>query len=261
MGKILTSWLAILALLIATPALAQQPVGYLSPPSGAPTYVTANSPLPILNETFSSTGTTTLSTSTATANVALPGNGQLVQVSNGGSVVVYVALGIGSGTTATTSGYAIQPGWTVFLNTAYLSAGIPTYLAGITASSTATLTVTTGTLVPLMGSGGTYPYVAPSNYVRGTASTTGGSATSILPAAGAGLKNYVTALQCFNTSATTITATMSDAAASVFGIPAGGGTNPTFPVPLVTAANTAFTFTPSAGETTITCNAQGYTGP
>lgn len=139
---------------LAFPAAAQQPTGYVSAPTGALVYVGPSSPQPGLNETFSSTGSTTLSTSTTTGNVALPGAGQYVEVANGGSVTAFVALGVGSGTTATTASYAIPAGWTIFLETNRASAGISTYLAGITGSSTATLTITTGTLAPITSSGG-----------------------------------------------------------------------------------------------------------
>lgn len=153
MRRFLGLALALLAL-GAAPALAQQPTGYLDAPTGAPVYVTPSAPLPQLSDTFSSTGSTTLSAGTTTSNVALPGKGQYVEVANGGTVTAYVALGVGSGTTATTAGYAIPAGWTVFLQTNQISAGTATYLAGITATSTATLTITSGTLAPLTGSGG-----------------------------------------------------------------------------------------------------------
>jgi hypothetical protein len=110
---------------------------------------TPTTPLQVLDTTFASTGSTTLSASTTTANAALPANGALVEVANGGTVTAYVNLGVGSGTTATSANLAIPGGQTVFLYT-----GSATYIAGITASSTATLTVTVGNLAPIGGSGG-----------------------------------------------------------------------------------------------------------
>lgn len=104
------------------------------------------------------------------------------------------------------------------------------------------------------------PYTIKELAVRGTANTTGTGATTIIASAGGSLKNYVTGLQCSNTSATTVTITMSDSASSVFIVPANGGSNISFAIPLATAAATAFTFTSSSGVTTLYCSAQGYTG-
>ena len=178
------------ALALCGPVLAQQPQGYLSVPTGAPVYVTPSAPAPTLQETFSSTGSTTLSTSTTTANVALPGAGQYVEVANGGSVTVYVALGVGSGTAATKAGFAIPAGQTVFLETGRLSAGTATYIAGITASSTATLTVTTGTLAPITGSGGSsnVTIVAP----LGSVAPAAGVSTTLDTTDAAALQSIVT---------------------------------------------------------------------
>lgn len=155
MGKFLRGTTLALALFAPAFALAQQPAGYLSPPTGSPVYVNQNAPLPVLNEVFSSTGSATLSAGTTSANVALPAGGQYVEVANGSSTVdVYVAIGVGSGTAATTSGYLVKAGRTIFLATDGLSAGVATYIAGITASSTASLTVTSGTLAPGAGENG-----------------------------------------------------------------------------------------------------------
>ena len=112
----------------------------------------------------------------------------------------------------------------------------------------------------LTGKAITLPYANKENMVRGTASATGTGATTIIAAQAAGVKTYITGLQLSNTSATTITVTMSDSASSVFIIPAGGGSNIVFPVPLVTAAATAFTFTASGSASTIFVSAQGYAG-
>lgn len=104
------------------------------------------------------------------------------------------------------------------------------------------------------------PYAIKELAVRGTGSGTDNAAHTIIASAGGSLKNYITSMQCSNTSSTTTTITTNDSASSVFIVPAVGGTNLVFPVPLVTAAATAFTFTATAGVTTMTCNAQGYTG-
>lgn len=104
------------------------------------------------------------------------------------------------------------------------------------------------------------PYAIKENAVRGTGSGTDNAAHTIIASAGGSLKNYITSMQCSNTSSTTTTISVSDSATSVFIVPAVGGTNLVFPVPLVTAAATAFAFTAATGVTTMTCNAQGYVG-
>jgi hypothetical protein len=114
-----------------------------------------NSPLPVLNETFAATGNATLSGGTSSTNVALPAAGQYVEVANGSATVdAYVTLGVGTGTTATVSGYLVKAGRTIFLATDGLSAGAATYIAAITSASTASLTITSGTLAPASGGGG-----------------------------------------------------------------------------------------------------------
>ena len=100
------------------------------------------------------------------------------------------------------------------------------------------------------------------SYVRGSASATGTAATAVLAAPSKG-RLYVNAVQVIRTDAgaTTIYITLNDSAASVIGIPAGGGNNVVFPTPLQVAALTALTFTASVGVTTLFVNAQGFTTP
>ena len=113
----------------------------------------------------------------------------------------------------------------------------------------------------LAGKEVTSPYANRENMVRGSASETGTSAGTILAASGsASLKEYLTDLECSNTSATTIYVTINDGASSIFIVPAGGGNNNHFNVPLVAAANTAVTFTSSGSASTVYCSAQGYNG-
>lgn len=132
------------------------------------------------------------------------------------------------------------------------------------AATSAPTAVSDGQLVAALcgieGKRVTLPYAIKELQVRGAASGTDGSAHSIIASAGGSLKNYVTDLECYNTSATTITMTFSDAASSVFIVPAGAGFMKTFNVPLATAAATAFSFTASTGVTTAGCAAQGFTG-
>lgn len=108
-------------------------------------------------------------------------------------------------------------------------------------------------------------YSIPELFVSGTASATTTGATTLIAAGAAGIKNYITSVQCGRDDAgtTAIRVTFSDTGTSILVLPnngGGGGNNATFPVPLVTAAATAFTFTASTATTTVRCSAQGYQG-
>lgn len=132
-------------------------------------------------------------------------------------------------------------------------------------SSAEPTAVTDGqTVAPQLSLGGktiTLPYSVKELAVRGTADSTDGAAHTILAAASGSNKTYITDIECGNTSATGVTVTFNDTVSTKLPVPPNfGGNNKTFHIPLVTAAATAFQFTASTGVTTITCNAQGYTG-
>jgi hypothetical protein len=113
----------------------------------------------------------------------------------------------------------------------------------------------------LVGKDITSPYANRENMARGYATETGTSAGTVLAASGAsGVKEYLTDLECYNTSATTITVAINDSASTSFIVPSGGGFMKSFNVPLTGTANTAMTFTASTGETTIGCAGQGFYG-
>ena len=96
--------------------------------------------------------------------------------------------------------------------------------------------------------------------IQGSASTSSNTAVTLLADPGVGVVNTVLAVQCWNTSAVTITMTFNDAASTQIIVPQTYGNNITFPAgsPLTVASHTAFTFTPSASETSDGCAAQGY---
>jgi len=108
------------------------------------------------------------------------------------------------------------------------------------------------------------PFANKENMLRGTASQTGTSATTLIAAQGSGVHIYVTGVQCKNTGSTTTIVTLDDnettGGGTVLIVPAAGGDNEVYQTPLVVASNTALTFTPTASESTIYCNAQGYSG-
>ena len=161
MGTAMLKWIlaALLAFGACSPVFAQStaaPVipGWLQSGICGPGQTTCWVPATPLSQfqaltfTFATVGSPgTLSASTTTSNLALPANGAIVEIANGGSVAVYVNLGIGSSLAATTHNMLVGPGQTIFL-----PVGSATYIAGITASSTASVTVTVGN--PAAGGGG-----------------------------------------------------------------------------------------------------------
>jgi hypothetical protein len=123
----------------------------------------------------------------------------------------------------------------------------------------------TGTFLDLTGKTVTSPYANRENQVRGSVTSTDTAAHTIIAAGGASIKTYITDIELSRSDAGTaaITVTMSDAASTPFVVPnngGGGGREIHFQVPLVTAANTDFTCTSGTSTTTVTCNAQGFTG-
>lgn len=102
---------------------------------------------------FFATSSTTLSASTVSSNVAFPALGAnlIATVQNAGAVPAYVLAG-NSSVIATTSNTPVPAGGTILM-----AVGLNTNIAAITASSTATLTVTVGTgqpgMVLLLGGG------------------------------------------------------------------------------------------------------------
>lgn len=97
-----------------------------------------------MSRIFNPIGSATLACSSTTASVALPGTVTglpkwTIRLYNSGAVPVFVALG-GSSVTATTADMIIPPG---VVEVFQPLEGV-THIAGITASSTATLYITRG---------------------------------------------------------------------------------------------------------------------
>lgn len=98
--------------------------------------------------------------------------------------------------------------------------------------------------------------------VQGAQSNTAGGATTLISSPGGNYRIRVMQLECGNTSGTTVTVQLDDGASSIFIVPAGGGTNVNMGwSPLVVPLGQPLTFAPSAAETTIYCDAQGYYAP
>jgi hypothetical protein len=85
-----------------------------------------------------------LSVSNSSSRVVLPSPGPTALIINTGSNAAYLAFG-SSSVTATTSGYLLSPGCSVAFNVSG-----QTYVAAITASSTTTLKITTGSGLPTL---------------------------------------------------------------------------------------------------------------
>jgi hypothetical protein len=106
-------------------------------------------------------------------------------------------------------------------------------------------------------------------WVNGSASTTGGTITTIIAAPGTpgsptGLPSIeVTGVQCgrTDTGTTAIYVTFNDVNATILVLPnsgGGGGNNAVFTSPITAGPGIKFAFTSSASTSTVYCNAQGF---
>lgn len=107
------------------------------------------------------------------------------------------------------------------------------------------------------------PYTGLEDIVSGVAAITDGSSTSVIAAAGSGVKVYVTSVIISNTSATAVTVDIRDGSAgtvkATFPVPANtAGVVLSLPVPLAFSANTAVCADPSAAASTITVTLIGF---
>lgn len=110
----------------------------------------------------------------------------------------------------------------------------------------------------------TRPYANPEDTISTTplALTATTTATSLIAAAGAGIRNYLTTLECSNTSATNTTIDIRDGTAGAVlwtvSCPANGGGVRTFAIPLRGSANTALAAQSSVSVSTVTVSAIGF---
>ena len=110
------------------------------------------------------------------------------------------------------------------------------------------------------------PYANPENFASavGSATATGNITLATSFTTTAGLKNYITGFSLSNTGATTSLITILNGAAGSalwYTIaPAGGGSNFTFPTPIVTSAATAPYVSITTASTTIYVSLTGYIG-
>lgn len=167
---IMRRWLLASALFLPLPAFAQQ--------AGC-----VNATPCVQTNVFTPSGVTTLAVSASSASVAFPSTGApTLKVTNAGPAVAYVALG-GVSITASTSNAPIQPGGIVAFGT-----GVNGYIAAVTASGAASLTIESGTGVPVIttASGAASVIISPGTMAPTALDvatvTTGGAAVNALAA-------------------------------------------------------------------------------
>lgn len=145
------------------------------------------------------------------------------------------------------------------------NSGNPLYVAtGVSANPTA---VTTGRNVDLIstliGALIVKPYGIPELDWRAALALTTATSTAVKAAAAAGIRNYVTAIQVTNNSATTTLLSILDGATVIWtvNVPAGGQIVVQFPTPLRGTAATAMNVQAGTAVTTLHVNVQGYEAP
>lgn len=112
----------------------------------------------------------------------------------------------------------------------------------------------------------TKPFAPEEARIEGYNSVVSTSVTTLVAAAGAGLRNYITDIILVNTGATTTLVTFrSGGGTSVLGYgiaPTGGGSNMTgFATPIRTLANETFDFQATSASSILFCTVKGYKAP
>jgi len=111
----------------------------------------------------------------------------------------------------------------------------------------------------------TKPFSPEESRIEGYNSVVSTSVTTLVAAAGAGLRNYITDIMIANSGATTTIITFKDGAGSVLGYtiaPTGGGSNMIgMAVPMRTGANATFDFQPTAASSIIYATVKGFKAP
>lgn len=108
----------------------------------------------------------------------------------------------------------------------------------------------------------TRPHCNLEDIVTGQAAITDGSSTSVIAAAGSGIKIYITEVIIANSSSTNVTVDLRDGTAGsvkgTFSAPANGGSHKTLSTPLPFSANTIVAADPSAAASTVTVTLIGF---
>jgi len=109
------------------------------------------------------------------------------------------------------------------------------------------------------------PYANPENFVSGRASATDTTSTSLIAAPASGLRNYITQITVWNSSATSTYVKIQDGSGGteIYDVPApaGGGATINLPTPLrQPTLATALFFAANASANAIVISASGYKG-
>ena len=141
---------------------------------------------------------------------------------------------------------------------------IPAGFKALSADQTATTTTfNTQGIVDLVGKQVVMPYSINQQFVKGSASATGTTSTSLITAV-ASNSIYLTSVQVMNTGTVTSQILLQDGNAGTTlayaQAPAGGGSNITFPVPIKNTSGNAWYFAAGSASSTIYVSAQGYYG-
>lgn len=112
----------------------------------------------------------------------------------------------------------------------------------------------------------TKPFSPEASRIEGYASTVNVSVTTLVAAAGTGLRNYITDIWLANTgAATTLVTFRSGGGTSVLGYtiaPTAGGSNlPGLVMPIRTLANETFDFQASTGTSVLYATCKGFIAP
>ena len=109
------------------------------------------------------------------------------------------------------------------------------------------------------------PFSPEESRVEGYASLVSTSVTTLVAAAGAGLRNYITDIMIANSGAVNTIITFRDGAGSVLGYtiaPTVGGSNMIgFATPMRTGVNATFDFQPTSASSILYATVKGYKGP
>ena len=109
------------------------------------------------------------------------------------------------------------------------------------------------------------PFAAEESRIEGVASVVHTSVTTLVAAAGAGLRNYITDIALSNGGSVATTVTFrSQGGTSILGnfiVPSGGGNNKTLLMPIRTLANETFDFQASNAVSVLYANVSGFKAP
>lgn len=178
-----------------------------------------------------------------------------------------VSLEAINGTTALTGGVNGSQGVGGLAANGATVAGNPV-LGGCQAINAELTAVTNGQAVDcvadLVGRQIYMPFANKENFVTGSVTVTTATNTSVIAAAGAGVKIYLTGFSCANTGSTAslVTFTSGSGGTAMWNSmnPAGSGTNVSIVPPVATATNTALFLTTASASTSQVCSVTGFKG-